>query len=595
MSKYQLLFTGDTHGDIENMARFVYEFNKLRNDNPEAIAVFTGDFAGSTIESRETKGDFDIAMLRKVYRPNDIVTLGNHDFNYGEEKLVTLVQNLGCKITAANISLKEGSPLAKLNIQPYYIVENHGEKIAFIGLTTPETHRTSNQIKTVMIDNFNTILIKIEKYIAELNQQDVKNIIVVSHLGIDLDKELGKRFKNLVILGGHSHTIQKDVFYHPETNSIVAHAGYNAKCIGNLQIEFNEAVLGKYQFETVHIVPQLPEDETVKQEIVNVDKKIGYLLGTSLNKEIIEFDSPVILSGLDWDSDVDSHQGAVRINDGFVTATMADALAFFAKQQLMQTEQSQDEMPIGLIHAGSVRTNFREKQNMTFRDIYSLFPFPQYLVVMEVTGKDLIIALEVGLGISNWRQRSGLLIPSAQLKYAYDVEHKRGERIEVESLLINGKPIDPQKKYTIATNDWIASGQDGHEQFKKEYWDKNKTTCYEKIILRDMFTQYLLHQGKSLLKSEFLTPQESFGKRVFSKKTLDESLKINDRYPRGVESSLKPEEVNIKRFETTQTISFDLLNHLNKNNLAYSSYKRSESSKNEIVEEIETVNKFSFN
>lgn len=595
MSKYQLLFTGDTHGDIENMARFVYEFNKLRNDNPEAIAVFTGDFAGSTIESRETKGDFDIAMLRKVYRPNDIVTLGNHDFNYGEEKLVTLVQNLGCKITAANISLKEGSPLAKLNIQPYYIVENHGEKIAFIGLTTPETHRTSNQIKTVMIDNFNTILIKIEKYIAELNQQDVKNIIVVSHLGIDLDKELGKRFKNLVILGGHSHTIQKDVFYHPETNSIVAHAGYNAKCIGNLQIEFNEGVLSKYQFETVHIVPQLAEDETIKQEILNVDKKIGDSLGTSLDKVIAEFDFPVILSGLDWDSDIDSHQGAVRINDGFVTDTMADALAFFAKQQLMQTEQSQDEMPIGLIHAGSVRTNFREKQNMTFRDIYSLFPFPQYLVVMEVTGKDLIIALEVGLGISNWRQRSGLLIPSAQLKYAYDVEHKRGERIEVESLLINGKPIDPQKKYTIATNDWIASGQDGHEQFKKEYWDKNKTTCYEKIILRDMFTQYLLHQAKSLLKSEFLTPQEIFGKRVVSKKTLDESLKINDKYPRGVESSLKPEEVNIKRFETTQTINFDLLNHLKKGDLDYSSYKQSESSKNEIVEEIETVNKFSFN
>mgnify|MGYP003600642488 CR=1 FL=1 len=136
-----------------------------------------------------------------------------------------------------------------------------------------------------------------------------------------------------------------------------------------------------------------------------------------------------------------------------------------------------EKVDFAVTNSGGIRTDI-EKGNITQKDIIGAFPFPNALTVLTLSGKDVISMFEHGAGLTN-----GVLQVSHGLVMEYDPAKKEvGSRIT--KLELNGKKIDPNKKYRIATNDFLANGGDGFSQFLSgtERNDVNGYMMYNAIM-----------------------------------------------------------------------------------------------------------------
>jgi len=117
---------------------------------------------------------------------------------------------------------------------------------------------------------------------------------------------------------------------------------------------------------------------------------------------------------------------------------------------------------VAIINGGTIRTSIK-KGGVKVKNIYSVLPFDNYIVAIKLTGNQIKEALEHGVsaieeGAGRFPQVSGLL-------FNYKMSAKKGDR--VREIFIADKPINSDKEYTVATNDFLAAGGDGYEAFGK--------------------------------------------------------------------------------------------------------------------------------
>ncbi len=539
----QFLFTGDIHGNVSRVARFVFLFKQLQKQNPNAISVFSGDFLGPTIQSSFTKGDFEIQVLKKIYSNNSVIALGNHDFDYGEEQLEKLILQLHVPIVVSNIQfINEASPLKKL-FRSHYLFENNSQKFVFMGLLPYEMKHTSDTVKSIQVLNFLETIQCIENKIHDIqNEFPNENIyfVLLSHLGVELDKQLVKKFRNVLILGGHSHTVEP-LYVDTNTGSALSHAGYNANYIGCIGMQINKNNNIQFSGELFPVLSALPEDFNTKNILNKINLMINQELKMDIHKEVINLNIKSRFSGCDWDPQEDNHAGQARYNDTFITRIMADAMVDAIRLETGDSEY------IGLFHGGGVRS-YLPSGVITVSDIHSVLPFPQYLVTINVTGKDLLIALELGVGLTNWGQRAGLLHPSSRLVYSYDINQPRGSRLRY--VLLDQQPLDINQVYKLVTNNWVASGKDGQEIFLANYAEIGKIKEYKHLKQLDVFSRYLQAHKQQIANEEIVNSQEVFGRRIIASPSLDEARKIAKKleYARGKEKMLSINEIKLDRF-----------------------------------------------
>ena len=436
-----ILHVNDVHGNVAGDDESIIGFEKLKTkvdelkaENPNVLLFNAGDTLHGTTLATVSKGESIVNLMDAV--GFDAMVPGNHDFNYGYERLLELTRMAKFEILGSNI-VKEADGTS--DFEPYIIKEFEGLKVGIFGLATEETKVKSSPKNTEGI-KFASPLETAEKIVKELEKEKVDVIIALSHLGIDEESDItsivvAEKVKGIdIIVDGHSHSTLPEGKLVGDTLIVQAHEW--SKNIGKVEVEIEDGktikkTAGLIDFEAAkNIIP----DPAIKAEIEKIEETNKELLQRVIGKTKVK---------------LDGEREVVRGNESNLGNLLTDALIKVTGADVAITNGGgiRDSVPAGDITVG---------------DVLTVFPFSNYPVVIEVNGATLLEALEYG--VDAYPEVAGKFPHVAGMSYKIDPNKEVGNRIV--DLMIKNEKIDLEKKYKLVTNDFMAIGGDGYEMFK---------------------------------------------------------------------------------------------------------------------------------
>ena len=390
--------------------------DSFRQDSIPVITVHAGDeFQGSPI-SGITRGASQIRILN-LLKP-DVFTIGNHEFDYGSYRLDSLLSGVNFPVISANLVNTDKN---KLFAKPYKISKIGNVKIGFIGLMFP------NLASVVLGENIKNIQVldykkTVQKYISEL-QNSVDIFVVVSHMGIEFDRSLAEANNDIdIILGGHSHTKHEE----PENVNgvLIFHAGSYGRYLGKLDLWIDTKLDTILKFEGKLL--------SVNSRNFPMDKKVQAVVDSLENIVGEDLDQVIAELKTDWVRD--------RNKESKVGNWIADVYRDFTGAD------------IAFQNSGGIRKNLKTGP-VTKRDFWEVAPFGNYLVEFSASCEEIYKILEQKL-------RGGIIHVSG-LKVIYNPE--AADKKVIKKILINGKPVQSDKTYSVATLNFVF------DQFQKDF------------------------------------------------------------------------------------------------------------------------------
>jgi len=436
--KITIIHTNDTHSrllDTDGGLGFAKISTIIQNtiaENPNTLVLDAGDTLHGMPIVNISEGENAIKVLEAA--GYDYMTLGNHDFNYGQERLLELKDMTNVKMLSANILDANGKEL----FTPYEIVDMDGVKVGIFGLTTPETAYKTSPDNVIGITFADPIEIS-KKMVKELDDKtDV--IIALAHIGLDessviTSKQIAENVQGIdVIIDGHSHTVLDTGMLVNDT--LIAQTGNYDKNLGFVNIEVKDgAVISK----TAELLSTEASVDVVS------DPKIADFINYIKQENEPVFAQVVAKT----DIDLDGARENVRTKETNLGNLSADAV------------RNASGADIGFVNGGNIRTSI-PVGDITFGKVAELFPFGNTVQVKKITGADLIKVLETS--VSGYPATQGGFLQVSGLSYVFDPTQAVGSRI-VE-VTVGDLPLDTTTEYTVAINDFLGIGGDGYEVFK---------------------------------------------------------------------------------------------------------------------------------
>ena len=455
-----ILHINDTHGRIlpyveatpskrqmvGGAAYLAHMIQEERSKNPDSTLLLSaGDMFQGTPVSNIFKGRSVTDVMN--YLKFDAMAIGNHEFDWGMYVLQHLTASSKFPYLSANIRDERGKYLP--GVKPYIIIDRKKVKIAIMGMTTPEVPYLTipGRFKHITVDRPEEIL---PRFIRKVKDEGAAIIIVLSHLGLDADKDLAQRVPGIdVIVGGHSHTaLENPVLV---GNTIIVQAGGYGLYLGVLKLKIDPVTgkimghTGEKELEKVMAGKDMPYD-TETARIIHayygrIQKEYGRVVGVT--------SVPLVRS----------HQYESNVGN-FICDTM----------------RKKTGTDIAFINSGAIRNNI-PKGRITMEQVFTLLPFDNILVTMRLTGKQILEILE-----QNAKLEHGILQVSG-VEIRYDLTEPTGSR--VREVYVGRRSLDPDKMYTVTTIDFLAVGGDAFSLFKD-----GKNIIYG-TALRDVIVSYL--------------------------------------------------------------------------------------------------------
>jgi 2',3'-cyclic-nucleotide 2'-phosphodiesterase (5'-nucleotidase family) len=457
-------------GGAVSLAGYVDQFRKKE---PNLVWVVTGDmFMGHYLDSL-TKGKAMIEFLNMI--PPDCFTLGNHEFDYGMEILKKRIDESKFPIVCANIKTGDG----KFLVKPYIIREINGTRVLFIGVICQNLNRivSVNRLGGIEVsdsksaiqgieDNDSKSVIKtievtdpkdaILEWTNKLDR-DVDLTVVLSHSGLSADRRIARDLPPEsgvdIIIGGHSH----DLMEKPEVINgiIICQAGSKGRYLGYLQVDVD---LQKNHIESHswELIPTLCDtvrpNKDVERWLARRTKKISKQMEKVIGN----------LEG-EWSRDKDKPEWLVA---NFATDAIAEEM----------------KVDIGIYNRGGIRKSLTGPK-IRLKDVWGIFPFGNYMVSFRLTGRQVETLLEKHLSFSGEH-----LFFSKSVRYTFDPKRPLGDRLV--NLMIQGKPLDPDRLYTIGTIDFLwGHAEECFGLSKKEIKANGGFKEYHDLIDRDIFIE----------------------------------------------------------------------------------------------------------
>lgn len=434
-----IVHTNDTHSRVhldesngsigfEKIATLVKE---AKAENPNTLLVDAGDTLHGQTFSTISKGQSIVDLMNIV--GYDAMVTGNHDFNYGYERLLELKENMNFSLIAANIIKADGMTL----LPPYVIKEVDGIKIAIFGLATPETaYKTSpNNITGLTFEDPSIIA---QKMVDELKDKaDI--IIALAHLGLDESSTYRSDLvaKNVIgidlIIDGHSHTMLEEGKV--VNGTLIAQTGEHDKNLGyvDLYIEDGNVTSKKARLVKYEDTLQVKADEQVEALFASVKEENDKITA------IVVGNTPVKLDG---------ERENARMKQTNLGSVIADAMIY---------ETGAD---VAITNGGGLRASI-DQGEITKGQVITVLPFGNYVKMIEVKGSTLLDAME--RGVSSYPELDGGFPQVGGMTYKFDGSQPPNERI-IE-ILIGDKKLDKEKTYKLATNDFMSMGGDNYTMF----------------------------------------------------------------------------------------------------------------------------------
>jgi 2',3'-cyclic-nucleotide 2'-phosphodiesterase / 3'-nucleotidase / 5'-nucleotidase len=434
-----ILSFNDFHGSMKQdgknigAAYLAGEIKKAQKANPDTLVVSAGDIYQGSSMSNLTYGEPVSEFLHSINL--EASALGNHEFDWGIDKIETWAKEGKFDFLAANIYDKTTGKTVSW-AKPYKVIKVGGKRIAFIGLSTPETlYKTKPEIvKDLEFRDPAESANYWAEYLKANDQADY--IIALTHLGAFQDSkskeitgeaaELAKNSTGIdAIVSGHTHTTVSG-----KVNGIpIVQAYYNGRSLAKLAIGFN------IDGEFLGIVPSVSSDLYKKTDLVE-DPAVKAIY-EKWNKEL----APIleeVLGTTDKELTHSKDQGTSLLGEW-----VCDVMKEKAGTQ------------ISITNGGGIRTSI-PAGDITMGKMYEVMPFDNTLVKMELKGSDLKRVLENGILNSNigWVQVSGV-------KVYYDPAATVGKRI-TSMRLLDGTLVNNETYYSVVTNDFMFTGGDGY-------------------------------------------------------------------------------------------------------------------------------------
>lgn len=402
---------------------------------PDAITTVGGDFLSPSLLSGTTRGEQMIALFNAI--GVDAVTFGNHEFDFGPDLLKQRMAESKFPWIGTNVRSADGSAFA--GTAPSWTRTIDGITIGFLGLITPDTARLSSAGPSL---DFPPVLETAAAAVKELRTKGASVVVALTHLTIEEDRELASKVKGIdLILGGHDH----DPISFYEGSTLILKAGHDAQYLGvvKLAVETKDAGKGpatttvptEWRFVTTAGVAPDPEVETVVEGYTRrLDSDLAAVIGTTT-------------------TELDSRKDVVRSREASMGNLIADALRDTLKAD------------VAITNGGGIRADALHPagSTLTRKDIFAELPFGNVGVLVEMSGQDLISTLEHG--VSKVEEKAGRFPQVSGLTMTYDPKAPAGRR--VTSIMVGGKPVDPQATYRVATNDYMLKGGDGYAAFPR--------------------------------------------------------------------------------------------------------------------------------
>ena len=473
-----ILYTSDVHCGVaqgwgyaglyaakENLSR---DYNVLLVDDGDAIQ---GEAIGTM-----TTGEVIIDIMNAV--GYDVAIPGNHEFDYGVDRFLELAAKANFPYISCNFN-KEG----ELIFEPWLIKEIGGIKIGFVGVTTPDTLRSSTP--TYFMDDNGSFIYgflqdktgepvyeAVQKSVDAARAKGADYVVVLAHMGNEL--EVSPWMYSDVIshcsgidawLDGHSHDTEQVVMKDKDGKDVVRSAcGTKLANIGALHITRDGKISSElYAWDSSIAAPKMLGLSNAAGEAVEAAT-------SELNEKLAEVVAATTVDLVIHDPEAKTADGKpVRI----VRQTETNLGDLCADAYLNQSGAD-----IAFVNGGGIRVPIN-KGDITLNDILKVHPFGNSLTVIEVTGQQVLDALEWSVHslpgeFGGFNQVAGLTFeldasiesPCVQDENVmFDHIDETMER-RVRNVVVGGEPLDPAKTYTLACTDYqLLNNGDGYTMY----------------------------------------------------------------------------------------------------------------------------------
>ncbi|MGL4367929.1 MAG: bifunctional metallophosphatase/5'-nucleotidase [Brevinemataceae bacterium] len=422
-----------TVGGFATVAGFV---DMERQKDSELLFVDSGDLFTGPYFSALTKGEAIIDIVNTF--DLDASTFGNHEFVYGSDILKKRIKEASFDFLNINIFNKGTDELFHNN--PYKIVERKGIKFGIIGLHGVFAFYDTIQASMIEKVEPRDENILLQQWIDKI-KSDVDIIVVLAHQGVpgrqtslslsdvkyllEKDVQMAQTVKGIdILVQGHTHVSTKDPI--KVENTIIVSAGSYTYFTGVLDFKYDKSLKKIISYKN-RMVPMFNHKYPPKKE---TQDKIDEW--TEKLRPVVEQKIAVINGELTRDYNQSSSMGNL----------FADIY--------MQTVEGAD---FAVINPGGLRQDHK-KQSISYGDLNSIFPFPNTIIAMNLTGKLIKGMFEHSATLAN-----GVLQVSKELSVVIDMNRPVGDR--VLSIKLNGQEIEEDKTYVVNVNSFIAPGGDG--------------------------------------------------------------------------------------------------------------------------------------
>ncbi len=464
-----ILHTNDIHGHVlptkgsEEPTGLVALGRAIRQERDRALAageavllMDAGDIYQGTPEGNLTQGEIVVTWMNHLRY--DVMTVGNHEFDYGVKVPKRLASLAHFPILGANVQDET------TGLIPEWLGagETQPDRASLRGAVYLRTFRTQHAEATVAVIGVTTSLMKdmtvkgrteglvfpsevstVETILAQLPPVDL--IVLLTHCGLSTDEELARKLQGRVhvIVGGHSHNrLDKG---QQEGNVLIAQAGCNSQRLGRVTVTLEPprasgANAGRPKVTASAELLPVGDDihAQFKTYLRTVEEKVGLPPG-----------------GLERAGTPVGHleEDLNRVME-YESSTIGNLLT-----DLMREDSSSDvPTDVAFQNKTGIRANMKAGP-VSWRDVYQVSPFGNTVVTMLLKGSDLLALVEHML------EAPYRLLELSGAEFVCDPAKPEGER--VMEMTVGGKPLDPSKHYKVATNNFLSTGGDGHEAFTR--------------------------------------------------------------------------------------------------------------------------------
>lgn len=492
--KTVILHTNDVHGAVNGYAYIAQLKADYEAKGAEVILVDAGDYSQGKTYVSVTKGADAVTMMNAA--GYDVVTLGNHEFDYGYAQLKENMSKAKFKVVCADVFNEDGTPIFDAS---YTYTTKSGVKVGFFGMETPETQTKANPalIKGLTFATGDAFTKAAADQVAALKDADV--VICLAHLGIDAESapyrstDLYAAVKGIdFIIDGHSHTVMtKGEKGEPIQSTGTAFANIGVIVIDNATKKIESNSLFEIKEDTA-------KDATVAAAAKTIVDRVD------AEYDVVFAKSEVTLNGAKAPN---GNRDSETNNGDLIT----DAMIWKVMQNKEGLTVDADHV-VAITNGGGIRAAI-EPGDVTKKDINTVLPFGNTVVTIYITGEELLEVLEAStysLPVGGFPQVAGINY-TISTAVAYDANAetypastyygpKSINRVTINS--INGKEFKADDTYAVVTNDFSAAGGDTYYAFKAA------TAKFDTgIPLDEAVMEYVTTELKGVIGAQYAAPQ----------------------------------------------------------------------------------------